>query len=227
MPVAVFKMFDVVDGHLIEVKKPPSRSRFKWGDVAGALAALGPRGDGPKWKLYTTIGTGPGAREMAVQLQPFLTTTEYGHSMEEPWPLPLSELRLENVADPTPRWLWLYRDGIYVAERNPRASELGETALRIKAIHFQGDIALRRLREQVANFEAIGALKAKSQRRSLPDDVKLVVWARDGGACVKCGATKELQFDHVIPLARGGSDTGDNIQILCQTCNLAKGDRLV
>jgi 5-methylcytosine-specific restriction endonuclease McrA len=132
------------------------------------------------------------------------------------------------ISDPTLRWLWLYRDGIYATERSPRSSEMGEVVLRVKSLHFQQDQALRRLKEQVANFEAIDTnLKGPGRRTAIPDDVKLLVWSRDGGACVKCGTTKELHFDHIIPYARGGSDAAANIQILCRSCNLAKSDRLL
>ena len=44
---------------------------------------------------------------------------------------------------------------------------------------------------------------------------------------IKCGAQKELHFDHVIPLSRGDSNEAENLQLLCRTCNLAKSDRLV
>jgi len=64
-------------------------------------------------------------------------------------------------------------------------------------------------------------------RRIIPTKVKLEVWRRDGGKCVKCGSTGDLHFDHIIPFSKGGaSDTADNVQILCGKHNLAKHDRI-
>ena len=60
-------------------------------------------------------------------------------------------------------------------------------------------------------------------RGSIPDDVKQYVWARDEGRCRACGATTELQFDHVIPVVMGGGSAADNLQILCGPCNRRKG----
>jgi len=71
---------------------------------------------------------------------------------------------------------------MYVAESPPRPSKLEELVLQIKSMHYQRDDALRRLREQVANFEAESHLARGVVRRPLADDVKLLVWTRDGGA---------------------------------------------
>jgi len=64
-------------------------------------------------------------------------------------------------------------------------------------------------------------------REAIPDDVKLLVWQRDGGKCVQCGSQSNLEYDHVIPVAKGGSNTARNIQLLCESCNRAKGANLV
>ncbi|MCR6491541.1 HNH endonuclease [Cellulomonas sp. P24] len=56
----------------------------------------------------------------------------------------------------------------------------------------------------------------------MPDDVKQFVWNRDGGRCRHCGAVYELQFDHVIPVAMGGSSVPENLQVLCGPCNRSK-----
>lgn len=45
--------------------------------------------------------------------------------------------------------------------------------------------------------------------------------------CLCCGTTDRLTQDHIVPIARGGSDYIDNIQPLCMTCNLKKGARTI
>lgn len=62
----------------------------------------------------------------------------------------------------------------------------------------------------------------KRRRDVIPDDVKQMVWLRDGGRCRHCGATSELQFDHVIPFALGGASGPENLQVLCGPCNRRK-----
>ena len=46
-----------------------------------------------------------------------------------------------------------------------------------------------------------------------------------GGRCLRCGTkpAEGLTVDHIVPLALGGSNTIDNIQPLCSTCNGIKG----
>lgn len=61
--------------------------------------------------------------------------------------------------------------------------------------------------------------------RRIPQDVKIAVSARDGGVCRQCGSTEKLQFDHIIPVSRGGANTVANIQLLCGVCNRAKAAR--
>ena len=62
-----------------------------------------------------------------------------------------------------------------------------------------------------------------ASRERIPDDVKMFVWKRDNGKCVKCGSQVKLEFDHIIPLSMGGSNTARNLQLLCEGCNRSKG----
>ncbi len=60
----------------------------------------------------------------------------------------------------------------------------------------------------------------------IPDEVRAFVRERDAGQCTRCGAEDDLQFDHMIPVAKGGGAI-DNIQILCGDCNRQKSDSIV
>jgi|SRR5215469_4234699 len=63
--------------------------------------------------------------------------------------------------------------------------------------------------------------------RVIPTSVKLEVWKRDKGRCIKCGNQKNLHFDHIIPYSQGGSSKdASNIQILCGRHNLQKHDNI-
>lgn len=59
--------------------------------------------------------------------------------------------------------------------------------------------------------------------RKIPQDVIIAVSVRDQGRCVSCGATKDLHFDHKIPWSRGGTNSENNIQLMCGSCNRRKG----
>jgi hypothetical protein len=79
--------------------------------------------------------------------------------------------------------------------------------------------------------QAKGILSAETvvreDSRIISDSVKTFVWNRDGGRCVQCGSQKNIEFDHIIPFSKGGSNTARNIQILCQDCNRKKGTNIV
>ena len=65
------------------------------------------------------------------------------------------------------------------------------------------------------------------QTRMIPSDVKRVVYQRDGGQCVICGADDNLHFDHELPYSKGGTSlVAENIRILCARHNLSKGAKI-
>ena len=65
---------------------------------------------------------------------------------------------------------------------------------------------------------------ARASRDAIPSAIRREVWRRDGGKCVKCGSRKNLEYDHIILVAEGGSNTARNIELLCEACNRAKSD---
>ena len=72
----------------------------------------------------------------------------------------------------------------------------------------------------------------------IPVWMKEEVLVRDGWACLSCdtpvrlypGGMKKpdcLEFDHIIPEARRGMTTVDNLQVLCRRCHGKKGTKTV
>lgn len=54
------------------------------------------------------------------------------------------------------------------------------------------------------------------------------LYGEQGGNCMGCGEhflAANLEIDHIVPRAKGGTDHLDNLQLLCGHCNRVKGDR--
>lgn len=66
----------------------------------------------------------------------------------------------------------------------------------------------------------------ENRREKVPPEVRIFVWQRDGGRCVECGSNENLEYDHIIPFSKGGSNTERNLQLLCANCNRQKSDRI-
>ncbi len=62
--------------------------------------------------------------------------------------------------------------------------------------------------------------------RHISQTVRASVWRRDGGQCIQCGSRERLEFDHIIPFSKGGSNTERNIQLLCEKCNRQKSNSI-
>lgn len=58
---------------------------------------------------------------------------------------------------------------------------------------------------------------------------KIRVVRRDNYTCQRCGRhlqDDEVEFDHIIPIAKGGSSEEHNIRLTCFDCNRDKSDRV-
>lgn len=72
---------------------------------------------------------------------------------------------------------------------------------------------------------------AEFQRSLMTPRLRTDILRRDGHRCRMCGASPgtgaTLHVDHIIPVSRGGTTVPENLQTLCQTCNLGKSNRFV
>jgi len=65
-----------------------------------------------------------------------------------------------------------------------------------------------------------------AKRERIPERTRIFVWRRDGGKCARCGSRDRIEFDHIVPVSKGGSNTARNIELLCESCNRIKRDQI-
>lgn len=78
--------------------------------------------------------------------------------------------------------------------------------------------------EVIQNNEPVFRHKTK---RIPSERLKVQVLMRDGNKCRLCGITvtgDNIHFDHIQPWSKGGETVLENLQVLCETHNLAKGN---
>jgi len=65
--------------------------------------------------------------------------------------------------------------------------------------------------------------------RYIPREIMLRVVRRDGQICQICHKNipdNEIEFDHIIPVSKGGPVSVENLRVLCSDCNAKKSDSL-
>lgn len=99
------------------------------------------------------------------------------------------------------------------------------TARGTAEFHFASERHVLVLAELIRRAQG-GGPNTTEERRRISKDVRQLVWTRDQGQCVQCGATDYLEYDHLIPVSKGGSNSAKNIQLLCRRCNGEKSDSI-
>jgi HNH endonuclease len=215
MTIKVHKFADIVENQIAICEQREGEA----GIISTILTNLQPRHDPipeSSWQMDLLIGKGSAARRIKIDLPPLLSKSDSGNS-----PVFLGK-------DSKNRSLLYFRNRLFISERSPKSvSERDEVALRVKKATYEEEADLSNLRAEVANWEAAIQFQTSGPRRyPIPEDVKSLVFARDGGCFMRCGSKLHLQFDHIIPVVKGGGNSEANIQILCQTCNLRKSDKI-
>lgn len=91
----------------------------------------------------------------------------------------------------------------------------------------------RKTSSSIDNSEKIkegGAQKNIEKTRTIPLNIRLKVFIRDNFRCSFCGKSPatdigtKLHIDHKIPFSKGGTNSFENLQTLCEQCNLGKSN---
>ena len=101
--------------------------------------------------------------------------------------------------------------------------EKEEIAAKIKEKYRRRELEKLVRQELIDSGELFGD---KPKRPPIPREIVDAVYRRDGGRCVYCGATENLQLDHIIPFSKGGATSLEHLQLLCQKCNLEKSNKI-
>lgn len=118
--------------------------------------------------------------------------------------------------------VWVFRDYLYLLEGAEYESEEVKK-LHIKHFVFKKEKEFSRIKKEVERFERFEKINP-AYREQIPEEVRMYVWRRDDGRCVQCNSEQNLEFDHIIPISKGGSNTERNIQLLCSECNKKKSN---
>ena len=78
-----------------------------------------------------------------------------------------------------------------------------------------------------AKFGSTTEINNIYSRPRIPENVRVEVWRRDGGKCARCGNREKLEYDHIVPISKGGSNTARNIELLCEKHNRSKSNNVV
>lgn len=144
-----------------------------------------------------------------------ITTDQYKELQTRQRSRPVSVMK----PDGTTKCWWMFRGQFYCEDE-------GLTVADVKLLILD---RLEQERKKVSRAKVRMSAAARldsTNRRFVPEEVKLHVWQRDLGKCVRCDSQENLEFDHIIPVCKGGSNTARNIQLLCANCNQEKSGNL-
>ena len=116
-------------------------------------------------------------------------------------------------------YIYMYKEAFYLTEMEMASDDVALVIETTKKDYKQ------KLANELDKIKAVAEAEGYN-REPIPEDVQVLVWNRDGGKCVRCGSNISLEFDHIIPLSKGGSNTARNIQLLCEKCNRSKGAKV-
>jgi len=133
-------------------------------------------------------------------------------------------LLLIDAADPhAPKSFVLYKSEVWSCLKGFRGSQWA-SIIRSQIVPRGSDPIYV---NSLINFSIPHVTQDRTAREKIPPTVRDQVWRRDRGQCSRCGSRERLEYDHIIPISKGGSSTARNVELLCESCNRQKGSSVV
>ena len=84
--------------------------------------------------------------------------------------------------------------------------------------------------KQIQKAQSTATFLRQQERNRMSTSLRYQVLSRDNSRCTSCGATPpthgvSLHVDHIVPVSKGGKTEMNNLQTLCEPCNLGKSNR--
>jgi hypothetical protein len=122
------------------------------------------------------------------------------------------------------RFWCLAEDLVYVNRPSRSCEDFAYIKLRVEEFLLENKDEYAALQRKVERLRKTLDKTFSGSREFPADDVLAFVMKRDGGRCVFCSSQEHLQFDHIFPKSKGGSDESNNLRVLCRACNIKRGN---
>jgi 5-methylcytosine-specific restriction endonuclease McrA len=119
------------------------------------------------------------------------------------------------------------------AYKESHRERLLENARQYRAANLEAIREKERLRSRDPERRRRHYLTQQVPRRTADKSVRVktkewtAILDAAGRKCLHCGASENLQMDHIIPVTKGGLTSVDNVQPLCKPCNQHKGTKRI
>lgn len=191
--------------------------------TTGEYSSLGKYSDAPLRRIFGSWNAALEAAGLGGSKRPWIPTDELFENLETMWRALGRQPKYGEVAKP----LSAFSAGVY-------ESRFGSWRKALEAF-----VAQVRSDQEQPTSSAVGPagpstpmIPAPVRRaaRAVNWRLRFLVMQRDGFRCCVCGSSPakghvvRLQVDHVLPWSKGGKTTFDNLQTLCEACNIGKSD---
>ena len=147
------------------------------------------QGSDAKFKFFITIGKGRLSQKLAIDYD--VNPDQYEEQKSNP-------IFLEEISGETYSFYLFHNKVIKVEEA--WGVDDDELLIRIKHFVLKQEKDFYKATKEVEAYERMSEAQ-DAKREKISESVKLFVWQRDEGKCVKCGSNQKLEFDHIIPFA--------------------------